>query len=137
MQVIPQHRAEVVTQLAASLKAAGLSTQVIADESSETSQYSHRVLHPQISLSDNAPGNYQNDEPVWLNASVGESLGGNCHHLYDFASATTQQTVFEAGRNLSGGVPTWFTEICCGSNMSDQDVFAFDELDRLPCRGFQ
>ena len=47
MEVIPQHRAEVVTQLAASLKAAGLSTQVIAaglstqviaDESSETSQ---------------------------------------------------------------------------------------------------
>lgn len=40
MQVIPQHRAEVVTQLAASLKAAGLSTQVIADESSETGEHS-------------------------------------------------------------------------------------------------
>ncbi|EPT00649.1 hypothetical protein FOMPIDRAFT_6919, partial [Fomitopsis schrenkii] len=94
MQVIPQHRAEVVAQLAASLKAAGLSTQVIADESSETN-------------------NYQPDEPVWLNVTVGESLGGNSHHLYNFASAAVQQTVFEQGRNLSGGVPTWFTEICC------------------------
>ena len=57
--------------------------------------------------------NYSNDEPVWLNTTVGESLGGNCHHLYDFASAATQQEVFAHGRNLSGGVPTWFTEICC------------------------
>lgn len=57
--------------------------------------------------------NYQPDEPVWLNVTVGESLGGNSHHLYNFASAAVQQTVFEQGRNLSGGVPTWFTEICC------------------------
>ncbi|TFY61019.1 hypothetical protein EVJ58_g4775 [Rhodofomes roseus] len=38
MQVVPGQRAEVVTTLAASLKAAGLSTQVIADESSDTSE---------------------------------------------------------------------------------------------------
>ncbi|KZT65020.1 glycoside hydrolase family 30 protein, partial [Daedalea quercina L-15889] len=35
------------------------------------------------------------------------------HHLYDFPSAAIQQAVFEYGRSLSGGVPTWFTEICC------------------------
>ncbi|KAH9843739.1 glycoside hydrolase [Rhodofomes roseus] len=107
MQVVPGQRAEVVTTLAASLKAAGLSTLVIADESSDTT-------------------NYNNDEPVWLNATVGESLGGNCHHLYNFASAATQQEVFEYGRNLSGGVPTWFSEICCynaaNSNESDDPL---------------
>lgn len=39
MQVVPEQRAELVTTLAAALKAAGLSTQVIADESSSTGLY--------------------------------------------------------------------------------------------------
>ena len=39
MQVVPEQRAELVTTLAATLKAAGLSTQVIADESSSTGSY--------------------------------------------------------------------------------------------------
>ncbi|EPT00682.1 hypothetical protein FOMPIDRAFT_113961 [Fomitopsis schrenkii] len=96
MQVVPEQRAELVTTLAAALKAAGLSTQVIADESSST-------------------GTYIADAPIWLNETVGKSLGANAHHQYGFANASRQQQVFEEGRNLSGGVPTWFTEICCYS----------------------
>ena len=58
-------------------------------------------------------GTYIADAPIWLNETVGKSLGANAHHQYGFASASRQQQVFEEGRNLSGGVPTWFTEICC------------------------
>ncbi|EIN11177.1 glycoside hydrolase [Punctularia strigosozonata HHB-11173 SS5] len=95
MEVTPAQRAEVVTTLAAALKDAGLSTRVIADESSST-------------------GNFENDAPVWLGSSgVGEALAGIAHHQYGFASGPTQQAMAELGRNLSGGVSTWFTEICC------------------------
>ena len=62
---------------------------------------------------------YALDEPQWLNPAVGQSLGANAHHLYDFSAASVQQTVFAAGRVLSGGVPTWFTEICCELVESD------------------
>ncbi|KAI0713099.1 glycoside hydrolase [Fomitopsis betulina] len=98
MEVAAGQRAEVVTSLASSLQAAGLSTQVIADESSWALLYAV-------------------DEPQWLNPTVGQSLGANAHHLYDFSAASVQETVFAAGRVLSGGVPTWFTEICCYTSL--------------------
>lgn len=113
MQVVPEQRAELVTTLAATLKAAGLSTQVIADESSSTGSYpfvSIRMLQAHFAWCE---GTYIADAPIWLNETVGRSLGANAHHQYGFANASRQQQVFEEGRNLSGGVPTWFTEICC------------------------
>ncbi|KZT65048.1 glycoside hydrolase family 30 protein [Daedalea quercina L-15889] len=103
MQVVPEQRAELVITLAATLKAAGLATKVIADESSST-------------------GTYIADAPIWLNTTVGKSLGANAHHQYGFANATLQQQVFEEGRNLSGGVPTWFTEICCYSATDESEA---------------
>ncbi|KII92099.1 glycoside hydrolase family 30 protein [Plicaturopsis crispa FD-325 SS-3] len=103
MQVLPSQRAEVVTTIAAALQAAGLDTKVIADESSST-------------------GTFSADAPVWLSPSVGQSLAAVAHHQYGFATESGQVALGDQARNLSGGTPTWFTEICCYTEINAADA---------------
>ena len=119
MEVAAGQRAEVVTSLASSLQAAGLSTQVIADESS----WARKCMYSSGASSTLTVDSvlYAVDEPQWLNPTVGQSLGANAHHLYDFSAASVQETGFAAGRVLSGGGPTWFTEICCEDSASSDE----------------
>ena len=79
-----------------------------------------RHSHSAENLNRVLPVLYALNEPQWLNPAVGQSLGANAHHLYDFSAASVQQAVFAAGRVLSGSVPPWFTEICCELVESDR-----------------
>ncbi|KAI0032076.1 glycoside hydrolase [Vararia minispora EC-137] len=94
MEVTPSQRAQLILTTAKALNAAGLSTMVIGDETS------------QVSL-------FESEAPTWLNTTVGVSLAGVAHHQYAFASGQAQRTMAQLALNLSGGTPSWSTEICC------------------------
>ncbi|KAI0079335.1 glycoside hydrolase [Panus rudis PR-1116 ss-1] len=95
MIVQPSQRAQVVTAVATALRNAGLSTKVIADESSTVSQFNSEASQ-------------------WLTSSIGASLGGVAHHQYGFASTNDQSSLGSTVQSRTGGnVAPWFTEICC------------------------
>ncbi|KZV63074.1 glycoside hydrolase family 30 protein [Peniophora sp. CONT] len=110
MQVTPQQRAAVVSALHIAFTNASLSTQIIADESSST-------------------GIFTGDAPIWLSPTVGSEIAAVAHHQYSFSSASAQANMTALAKRLSGGTPTWFTEICCyaptdGTGASNIDPLA-------------
>ena len=94
MIVTPQQRANVVNTLRSALDSAGLaSVGVMADESSST-------------------GSFNPEAPTWI-SSAASSLAAIAHHQYGFGNDNAMAQMGQTARNLSGGVGTWFTEICC------------------------
>ncbi|TFK49535.1 glycoside hydrolase [Heliocybe sulcata] len=94
MQVTPSQRAQVVNTVAAALANANLPTKVIADESASVS-------------------NFVPEAPVWLPNVTQGALAGIAHHDYGFDSDVSLATLGATARTLSGGIYSWFTEICC------------------------
>jgi O-glycosyl hydrolase len=93
MEVPASERAGVIDAVGSALASAGLSTKVIADESSETTQL-------------------LSEAPTWLaNASVPSYLAAIAHHTYDNPSDSTLEQV--GGLGDVNGKPVWATEICC------------------------
>ncbi|KIJ57281.1 glycoside hydrolase family 30 protein [Sphaerobolus stellatus SS14] len=94
MIVTPSQRALVVNTLRNTLNAAGLrNVGIMGDESSST-------------------GNFIPEAPTWIPSAKG-SLAAISHHQYGFGTDSQVAQLGSTGRNLSGGVSTWFTEICC------------------------
>ena len=94
MIVRPEQRANVVNSLRSALDRAGLqSVGIMADESSQT-------------------GNFIPAAPTWI-PSAASSLAAIAHHQYGFGNDNAVTQMGQLGRSLSGGVETWFTEICC------------------------
>lgn len=94
MQVTPEQRAAVVSSIHTAFDKAKLSTQIIADESSSV-----RI--------------FDGDAAIWLSPTVGSQLAAVAHHQYGFSNASAQANMTALAKRLSGGTPTWFTEICC------------------------
>ncbi|EPQ52705.1 hypothetical protein GLOTRDRAFT_46629 [Gloeophyllum trabeum ATCC 11539] len=94
MQVAVGQRAQVINTLAAALANEGLSTRVIGDESSTT-------------------WNFIPEAPLWLPGVTPGALAGVAHHQYTFAGDASIALLGSEARSLSGGVDSWFTEICC------------------------
>jgi len=94
MIVTPSQRALVVNTLRTTLNAAGLhDVGIMSDESSSTA-------------------NFIPEAATWIPSAKG-SLAAISHHQYGFGSDIQVAQMGATGRNLSGGVNTWFTEICC------------------------
>jgi O-glycosyl hydrolase len=93
MEVPASERAGVIDGVGAALSSAGLSTEVIADESSETTQL-------------------LSEAPTWLaDASAPGYVSAIAHHTYDNPSDSTLEQV--GGLGDVNGKPVWATEICC------------------------
>ena len=93
MEVPASERAGVISAVGSALSAAGLSTKVIADESSETTQL-------------------LSEAPTWLaNSSAASYVGAIAHHTYDNPSDPTLEQV--GGLGDVNGKPVWASEICC------------------------
>lgn len=104
MIVEPNQRAAVVTTLRRALDAAGLKeVGIMADESSSY-------------------GTFTADAPSWL-SPAGPSLSAVSHHQYGFANDAQDMALGQIARNLSGGVPGWFSEICCFVARDDSQPF--------------
>jgi hypothetical protein len=94
MIVTPQQRAAVVNALRTALNNAGLGTVgIMADESSST-------------------GNFIPEASTWI-PNAKSSLAAIAHHQYGFGNDNAVAQLGQTARNASGGVETWFTEICC------------------------
>ncbi|KZT29657.1 glycoside hydrolase family 30 protein [Neolentinus lepideus HHB14362 ss-1] len=93
MQVTPSQRAQVVNTVATALTNASLPTKVIADESSSVSNFAAA--------------------PSWLPDVKQGNIAGIAHHDYGFGTDSQLTSLGATARNLSGGVYSWFTEICC------------------------
>jgi O-glycosyl hydrolase len=92
MEVPASERAGVIDGVGSALASAGLSTKVIADESSQVAQ----------SLS---------EVPTWLPDIDSSYLEAIAHHTYDNPSDSTLEQ--EGGLGAVNGKPTWASEICC------------------------
>jgi O-glycosyl hydrolase len=93
MEVPANERAGVIDAVGSALSSAGLSTKVIADESSETT----------LLLS---------EAPTWLaDPSAPSYLAAIAHHTYDNPSDSTLEQVGALGD--VNDKPVWATEICC------------------------
>jgi O-glycosyl hydrolase len=93
MEVPANERAGVIDAVGSALSSAGLSTKVIADESSEVA----------LTLS---------EAPTWLaDASVPSYLAAIAHHTYDNPSDSTLEQA--GGLGDVNDKPVWATEICC------------------------
>jgi O-glycosyl hydrolase len=93
MEVPASERAGVIDAVGSALKSAGLSTKVIADESSKTTQL-------------------LSEAPTWLaDASAPSYLAAIAHHTYDNPSDSTLEQV--GGLGDVNGKPVWASEICC------------------------
>jgi O-glycosyl hydrolase len=93
MEVPASERAGVIDGVGAALKSAGLSTKVIADESSETSQL-------------------LSEAPTWLaDSSAPSYVSAIASHTYDNPADDTLEQVGALGD--VNGKPTWASEICC------------------------
>jgi O-glycosyl hydrolase len=93
MEVPASERAGVIDAVGSALSAAGLSTRVIADESSETTQL-------------------LSEAPTWLaNASAPGYIAAIAHHTYDNPSDSELEQV--GGLGDVNDKPVWATEICC------------------------
>jgi O-glycosyl hydrolase len=93
MEVPASERAGVIDAVGSALSSAGLSTKVIADESSETTQL-------------------LSEAPTWLaDASAPGYTAAIAHHTYDNPSDSTLEQV--GGLGDVNDKPVWATEICC------------------------
>ena len=93
MAVPASERAGVIDAVGAALKSAGLSTKVIADESSQTTQL-------------------LSEAPTWLaDSSAPSYVAAIAHHTYDNPSDSTLEQVGALGD--VNGKPVWASEICC------------------------
>jgi O-glycosyl hydrolase len=93
MEVPASERAGVIDGVGAALKSAGVSTKVIADESSQTTQL-------------------LSEAPTWLaDASAPSYIAAIAHHTYDNPSSSTLEQVGSLGD--VNGKPVWASEICC------------------------
>ena len=93
MEVPASERAGVIDAVGSALSTAGLSTKVIADESSETTQL-------------------LSEAPTWLaNASAPSYIAAIAHHTYDNPSDSELEQV--GGLGDVNGKPVWASEICC------------------------
>jgi O-glycosyl hydrolase len=93
MAVPASARAGVIDAVGAALKSAGLSTKVIADESSQTTQL-------------------LSEAPTWLaDANAPSYLAAIAHHTYDNPSDSRLEQVGALGDVNSK--PVWASEICC------------------------
>jgi O-glycosyl hydrolase len=93
MEVPASERAGVIDGVGAALSSAGLSTKVIADESSQTTQL-------------------LSEAPTWLaDASAPGYTAAIAHHTYDNPSDSTLEQV--GGLGDVNGKPVWASEICC------------------------
>ncbi|MFC5907132.1 glycoside hydrolase [Streptacidiphilus monticola] len=93
MTVAPAARAGVINAVGSALASAGLSTKVIADESSQTTQL-------------------LSEAPTWLaDATAPGHVSAIAHHTYDFPSGSQLEQVGALG--ATNGKPVWATEICC------------------------
>lgn len=93
MQVTPADRAGVIGAVGSALTSAGLSTHVIADESSQTTQL-------------------LSEAPTWLGvSSAAGSVSAIAHHTYDDPSTSNLEQVGALGD--VNGKPVWASEICC------------------------
>lgn len=89
----PANRAGVISAVGAALKNAGLTTSVIADESSQTTQL-------------------LSEAPSWLaDRTASAYVGAVAHHTYDFPSGTQLENVGALG--AVNNKPVSATEICC------------------------
>ena len=93
MGVPASERAGTIDAVGSALKSAGLSTKVIADESSKTTQL-------------------LSEAPAWLaDANAPSYVGAIAHHTYDFPGATQLELVAALGD--VNNKAKWATEICC------------------------
>ena len=92
MEVPSDERAGVIDAVGSALASAGLSTKVIADESSEISQ----------ALS---------EDPTWLADTTASYLEAIAHHTYDNPSDSTLEQI--GGLGDVNDKPVWASEICC------------------------
>lgn len=92
MEVPSDERAGVINAVGSALASAGLSTKVIADESSEVSQ----------ALS---------EDPTWLADTTSSYLEAIAHHTYDNPSDSTLEQM--GGLGDINDKPVWASEICC------------------------
>ena len=93
MEVPASERAGVIDGVGSALSSAGLSTKVIADESSQTTQL-------------------LSEAPTWLaDSSAPGYTAAIAHHTYDNPSDSTLEQV--GGLGDVNGKPVWATEICC------------------------
>jgi O-glycosyl hydrolase len=93
MAVPAAERAGAITAVGSALKSAGLSTTVIADESSQTTQL-------------------LSEAPTWLADSAAASyVGAIAHHTYNFPTGTQLEQVGALGD--VNNKAKWATEICC------------------------
>jgi O-glycosyl hydrolase len=97
MEVPSDERAGVIDGVGSALSSAGLSTKVIADESSQVAQ----------SLS---------EVPTWLPDIDSSYLQAIAHHTYDNPSDSTLEQEGELG--AVNDKPTWASEICCQDGSS-------------------
>jgi O-glycosyl hydrolase len=93
MGVPASERTGTISAVGSALKAAGLSTTVIADESSKTTQL-------------------LSEAPTWLaNSTAASYVGAIAHHTYDFPSSSQLELVGALGD--VNNKAKWATEICC------------------------
>jgi O-glycosyl hydrolase len=93
MSVGASERAGVIDAVGSALSGAGLSTKVIADESSQTTQL-------------------LSEAPTWLaDSSAPSYVSAIAHHTYNFPSGSALEQVGALG--AVHGKPVWATEICC------------------------
>ena len=93
MSVPASQRAGVIDAIGSAFSSAGLSTKVIADESSQTTQL-------------------LSEAPTWLADSTARSdTAAIAHHTYDYPSTSELEQTGALG-DLNGK-PMWASEICC------------------------
>lgn len=93
MEVPASERAGVIDAVGSALSSSGLSTKVIADESSQTTQL-------------------LSEAPTWLaDGSAPGYTAAIAHHTYDNPSDSTLEQV--GGLGDVNGKPVWASEICC------------------------
>jgi O-glycosyl hydrolase len=93
MGVSASARAGVISGVGAALASAGLSTTIIADESSQTTQLT-------------------SEAPTWLaNSTAASYVSAVAHHTYNYPSGTLLEQVGTLGALYNKA--TWASEICC------------------------
>lgn len=94
MIVTPFQRANLISAVRSALDSSNLQdVAILADESN---RYEEIVA----------------EAPFWLGSAAG-NIGAVAHHDYGFGSDGLAATAGAEARALSGGKPSWFTEICC------------------------
>jgi O-glycosyl hydrolase len=93
MSVAASRRDDIVRAVGAELKARGLATGIIADESNKVS-------------------NFNSEAPTWIGQSgTSQYVSALAHHTYDNPSQSTLNSAKTVGKNA--GKKLWATEVCC------------------------